>query len=49
MISKLLGQCVTDVCNDFNKILMERYNDYLQKGNQMESPNINNSLLHKFC
>ena len=49
MISKQLDQCVTEVCNDFNKILMERYNDYLQKGNQMKSPNINNSLLHKFC
>ena len=50
MISKLLDQCVTDVCNDFNKILMERYNNYLQKGNQIKSPEINNSLLlHKFC
>ena len=49
MISKLLDQCVTDVCNDFNKILMERYNDYLQKGNQIASPKINNSLLRKFC
>ena len=49
MISKLIDQCVTDVCNDFNKILIKRYNDYLQKGNQMASPNINNSLLHKFC
>ena len=49
MISKLLDQCVTDVCNDFNKILMERYNDYLQKGNQIASRNINNSLFRKFC
>ena len=47
MISKLLDQCVTDVCNDFNKILMERYNGYLR--NQGASPNINNSLLRKFC
>ena len=49
MISKLLDQCVTDVCNDFNKILMERYNDYLQKGNQIAYPDIHNSLLRKFC
>ena len=49
MISKLLDQCVTDVCNDFNKILMERYNDYLKKGNQIAPPDINNSLLRKFC
>ena len=49
IISKLLDQCVTDVCDDFNKILMERYNDYLQKGDQIASPNINNSLLRKFC
>ena len=53
MISKLLDQCVTDVCNGFNKILMERYNDYLKKGNQIAypkiSPNVNNSLLLKFC
>ena len=49
MISELLDQCVTDVCNDFNKILMERYNDYLRKGNEIEYPNINNSLLRKFC
>ena len=33
MISKLLDQCVTDVCNDFNQILMVRYNDFLQKCN----------------
>ena len=49
MINKLLDQCVTDVCNDFNKILMERYNYYSQKGNQIASPNVNNSLLRKFC
>ena len=49
MISKLLDQCVTDLCDDFNKILMERYNYYLQKGNQIAPPNINNSLLRKFC
>ena len=50
MINKLLDQCVTDVCNDFNKILMERYNYYSQKGNQIASPVINNSsLLRKFC
>ena len=50
MIIKLLDQCVTDVCNDFNEILMERYNDYLQKGDQIVYPNINNSsLLRKFC
>ena len=49
MINKLLDQCVTEVCNDFNEILMERYNDYLQKGNQIASPKINNSsLLRKF-
>ena len=48
MISKLLDQCVTDVCNDFNKILMERYNYYLQKSNEIASPDINNSLLCKF-
>ena len=48
IISKLLDQCVTDVCNDFNKILMERYNAYLQKGNEIASTNINNSLLRKF-
>ena len=49
MISKLLDQCVTDVCNDFNKILMEGYDGYLRKLNQTASPNINNSLLRKFC
>ena len=49
MISKLLDQCVTDVCDDFNKILLERYNYYLKKGNQIAYPNINNTLLHKFC
>ena len=49
MISKRLDQCVTDVCNDFNKVLMERYNDYFQKGIQIASPKINNSLLRKFC
>ena len=49
MINKLLDQCVTYVCDDFNKILMERYSDYLRKGNQIVSPNINNLLLHKFC
>ena len=49
MISKLLDQCVTDVCNDFNVILMERYNYYLRKGNDMSSININNLLLCKFC
>ena len=50
MINKLLDQCVTDVCGDFNKILMERYNDYLQKGNQIAYPKINSSsLLRKFC
>ena len=49
MISKLLDQCVTDVCNDFNKILMERYKGYLQKSNQTASANIRNSLLRKFC
>ena len=49
MINKLLDQCVTDVCNDFNKILMERYNYYSQKGNKIAYPVINNSLLRKFC
>ena len=49
MISKLLDQCVTDVCDDFNKILIKRYNYYLKKGNQIASPKINNSLLRKFC
>ena len=48
MINKLLDQCATDVCNDFNKILMERYNYYSQKGNQIAYPLINNSLLRKF-
>ena len=49
MISKLLDQCVTDVCDDFNKTLMERYNGYLRKSNQTASANIRNSLLRKFC
>ena len=31
MINKLLDRCVTDVCVGFNKILMERYNDYFKK------------------
>ena len=48
MISKLVDHCVTDVCNDFNEILIERYNHYLQKSSKIASPNINNSLLRKF-
>ena len=49
MINKLLDQCVTDVCDDFNHKIMERYNYYLQKGNKIASPNIHNSFLRKFC
>ena len=49
MISELLDPCVTDVCDDFNKLLIERYNDYLKKGNRINFPNTKNSLLRKFC
>ena len=49
LISKLLDQCVTDVCEDFNKILMQTYDAYLRKSNEIASTNINNSLLRKFC
>ena len=49
MISKLLDQCVTDVCDDFNKIVNTRCSKYTSEITILAYPKLMNSLLPKFC